>query len=190
MKTVVGIDPGFAALGYAEVELLDGGGYRPLRVGVIRTTKDANTKMGKTKVPVMDDEFRRLREITKQLDTLLEDAVVVTAEEPNIFNCSNITLRQVSQAWGAVVAKAAWAGFIRYTPKQMREALGLKLKASKKDMEECLQKKYGPDTLQALWTEALPDRFKNHGYDALATIDVAIRTGDLRRKLEEKGIHW
>lgn len=73
---LLGIDPGFAALGLARVELL-AAGERVLNLAVIRTEASAQ----KREVRASDDNLRRARELAAALDAQVTPEVVALAVE-------------------------------------------------------------------------------------------------------------
>jgi crossover junction endodeoxyribonuclease RuvC len=109
---VLGIDPGLATTGIAVVER-DRGVLRPVVVGVIRTSGDA-------------DLATRLMELGDQVRALIEehrpDAV---AAERLFFNSNVATAIRVAQASGAALAAAARGGLEvhEYTPTAVKQSV-------------------------------------------------------------------
>ncbi len=122
---VLGLDPGYAIVGYGAVETVRGHS-RMLCYGAITT-------------PAGMEMSRRLMEILRDMRTLLEqvrpDAVAV---EELFFNNNITTGIQVAQARGVILAACAEQGLtpVSYTPSQVKQAVVGYGKAEKKQVME------------------------------------------------------
>ena len=107
--TILGLDPGFASCGYAEVTYHRRHGLQPIRMGVIRTVKAKSRATLKTQ-----DDSRRARELSRILGSLIADADIVCAESLSIpfvpgkgGNGKVAAVKaavQTATCWGVIVA--------------------------------------------------------------------------------------
>ncbi len=122
---VLGLDPGYAIVGYGVIESVKGK-HRMLGYGAITTP--AGTEMS-----------RRLLEISRDMRTLLDtvkpDAVAI---EELFFNNNITTGIQVAQARGVILAACAERGLtpFEYTPSQVKQGVVGYGKAEKKQVME------------------------------------------------------
>ncbi len=122
---VLGLDPGYAIVGYGVIDT-DKGRHKLLAYGAITT-------------PAGMEMSRRLLEIQRDMQTLLDqvkpDAVAV---EELFFNNNITTGIQVAQARGVILAACAGRGLtpVSYTPSQVKQAVVGYGKAEKKQVME------------------------------------------------------
>ena len=122
---VLGLDPGYAIVGYGAIET-QRGKHRLLCYGAITT-------------PAGMEMSRRLLEISRDMHTLLDqvrpDAVAV---EELFFNNNITTGIQVAQARGVLLAACAERGLtpVAYTPSQVKQSVVGYGKAEKKQVME------------------------------------------------------
>lgn len=109
---ILGIDPGYAIVGFGILEA-EGGGARLLGCGAI------NTPAG---VPMP----QRLLQIQEDMETLIREfSPKVMAIEELFFNTNVTTGIGVAQARGVILASAARLGvsIFEYTPSQVKQAV-------------------------------------------------------------------
>ena len=122
---VLGLDPGYAIVGYGAIET-GHGRHKLLCYGAITT-------------PAEMEMSRRLLEIQRDMNTLLDtvkpDAVAI---EELFFNNNITTGIQVAQARGVILAACAGRGLEprAYTPSQVKQAVVGYGKAEKKQVME------------------------------------------------------
>ena len=122
---VLGLDPGYAIVGYGAIET-GNGRHKLLCYGAITT-------------PAGMEMSRRLLEIQRDMNTLLDtvkpDAVAI---EELFFNNNITTGIQVAQARGVILAACAGRGLEprAYTPSQVKQAVVGYGKAEKKQVME------------------------------------------------------
>ena len=121
----MGIDPGYAIVGYGLVKK-EGNSIKPLQYGVIRTAAD---------IPIE----QRLNEIYEDLTALIEafkpESVAI---EKLYFNTNEKTAINVSQARGVIILACTRAGIpiYEYTPLQVKMSVVGYGRAEKKQVQE------------------------------------------------------
>jgi len=126
--TILGVDPGYAILGWGVVEY-GASRYHLLGCGVVETGKDAPWP-------------ERLRSIYKGLAEIIEEyRPDVSAVEELFFNSNQKTAIKVGEARGAAVLACANAGLsvFEYTPLQVKQALTGYGRADKHQMQEMVR---------------------------------------------------
>lgn len=132
---VLGIDPGFASIGWA---LVDTSAGRLLDLGVIRTKPGAARRK-------CDDNVTRCEEIASGLSELMSDHVVeyvggrvgLVACEAQSWTRNAGSDRGVAMAWG-VISTLAWlhrAPLVQITPQTVKHTLTGKRSASKTEIQ-------------------------------------------------------
>ena len=122
---VLGIDPGYAIVGYGLVKK-EGNDIKPLQYGVIRTAAD---------IPIE----QRLNEIYSDLTQLIEafrpESVAI---EKLYFNTNEKTAINVAQARGVIILACTRAGvpIYEYTPLQVKMSVVGYGRAEKKQVQE------------------------------------------------------
>jgi len=152
---IIGIDPGFAIVGYGVIEY-KGGKFKTIDYGAIKTAADT-------------DFNRRLSEIHKDLCSLLDEyKPEIMAIEKIFFTTNQKTAIDVAQARG-VIALAAITRDIKiaeFTPLQVKQAVTGYGKAVKKQIQEM--------TMRLLSLDAIPK--PDDAADALAVAICAAHT--------------
>ncbi|HHX93046.1 MAG TPA: crossover junction endodeoxyribonuclease RuvC [Clostridiales bacterium] len=121
---IIGIDPGYAIMGYGIVDQ-NGNQFRPVAYGCITTDKDQ----------AMPDRLKRLYEGLTEIiaDYQPEEASV----EQLFFNTNVTTAIQVGQARGVAILACANSGLpvFEYTPLQIKTSLTGYGRAQKEQMQ-------------------------------------------------------
>jgi crossover junction endodeoxyribonuclease RuvC len=144
---IIGIDPGYAIVGYGVVDYVKGQLKAPV-YGVIRTKPETSFDA-------------RLEEIFKDLSTILNDyKPLYMALEKIFFTTNQKTAIDVAQARGVIILAAKMYGIhiLEYTPLQVKSAVTGYGKAAKKQVQEM--------TARILSLDALPK--PDDAADALA----------------------
>lgn len=173
---VIGIDAGFTATGVAIVELNPQLGETVLGLELIRTEKDNK----KRHTLAADDNMRRTREIYRQLrDFAVQQNCVAFAMEAESPMRNASAAMKVSKAHAAVGCLAEQLGLpiVQASPQRIKKVLCGSQKASKEEVESALLARYG-NQLEDLFDG--PDGMREHPFDALGSIVVALDSEVLR----------
>jgi Holliday junction resolvasome RuvABC endonuclease subunit len=163
---VLGIDSGFAEMGYAFVRLTPE--ERVIDLGAFQTKKDPR----KQRVLCSDDEFRRAREIARYLDELLvrHGRPAVVCFEAQSYPRNSATVRKMALAWGAAAAVIELRSVAdsHASPQAIKTTLCGVANASKKDVRAALERRYGEPLKRLL--SPLSTKLAAHSCDALGSI--------------------
>lgn len=140
MTTVLGIDGGFASLGWAVLSVNEASATL-INSGVIRTEKSAR----KQEVRASDDNFRRCQEIHTQL------ARLIGIHEPQLLcmeafspprNASNGS--KMGMAFGVIAALADNCGLpvLQASPQDIKKALCGKKTATKEEIQMVVESRF------------------------------------------------
>ena len=162
---ILGLDPGFAAFGYALVAY-GTTGMVVEALGVLRTEPSS----AKRKVLASDDNARRAREIVRDLRPLVEGARLVCTESMS-FPRSSSAAAKMALSWGLIVAEVDRCDrpLLQATPQEIKKRLCQNKSADKLEVENELNHRFGEMKLKAL-LKTVPRTLHNHAYDALAAI--------------------
>lgn len=163
--TLLGIDPGFAALGLAQVELV-GSGERVAELGVVRTAK-SNRKRG---IRASDDNVRRIIELAQAVEPWVAPDVIAICVESQSWPRSSAVCGKLGMAWGVVGALAArhQLPVLQASPKEIKRAVTGKATASKDAVQTALEARYGPLRLPEQRT------LHEHACDALGAVAACL----------------
>lgn len=181
MIPVLGLDPGFASVGYALV-LLGSSGERPVRMGVFETEKSSK----KRAVLAADDNVRRAREISVFLNDILTKGphgpVRAICAETMSFPRSSSVAAKMAMCWGVVSALSSLLDVpvLQVTPMGIKLAVAGAKTASKEEVQAAVQSRFGAET-RALCAD-VPRSKLEHPYDALGAV-LACRDSEVFRLL-------
>lgn len=163
---ILGIDPGFAKLGWCLAEY-DGNAPSVLHMGVLETTKDTR------KVLACVDNVRRAQEIRDGLMSLTALYVDVFCAEAMSFPRNASSAAKVAMAWGVIasVAQDIHVPIVQVSPQQIKVATTGSLKASKVRVGQELCRMC-PEIVSML--EPLAVNKREHPIDALGAIVAAL----------------
>ena len=125
---ILGIDPGYAIVGYGVLEYT-GGKFRVIEYGAITTSKDT-------------DMFLRFKQIYDELtDVITRVAPDVLAIEELFFNTNTKTAINVAQARGVIILAAmnARLSVLEYTPLQVKQAVTGYGRADKNQIQQMVK---------------------------------------------------
>lgn len=185
MIPVLGLDPGFASIGYALV-LLGPSGERPVRMGVFETEKSSK----KRAVLAADDNVRRAREISVFLHDILTKGphgpVRAICAETMSFPRSSSVAAKMAMCWGVVSSLSAMLDIpvLQVTPMGIKLAVTGKKTSSKEEVQAAVQARFG-DEIRALCA-TLPNSKLEHPYDAFGAV-LACRESEVFRLLRQLG---
>lgn len=149
---ILGVDPGFANIGFAALDLCDTGKSDLLSTGLVIT------KPGKGKVKQIEDEVRRLHEIEDAFLHFLKEWApdVVAIEEPGkclmrrvirgkpMWQTNPSLLRTSCLMWGAIsgICRAHGIYIVKYGSQEIKKAVCGSHKASKAEMTKEIKSRY------------------------------------------------
>lgn len=172
---VLGLDPGWANIGYAIVNLVP---FTPVRMGLIQTKKSDK----KLKVLSSDDNVRRGREIVASLDALLaENTIHAICMESKSFPRNASASAKVAMFWGIIIKLATILDvpLIQARPQEIKRRMCAKEKATKQDVQDACDLMFGKELVHGL-VEGIARSKLEHPYDGLATV-VACSDGETLR---------
>ncbi len=135
MRRILGIDPGFALLGFGVVECSDSGSMSALDYGVIETTKDEK----------FCDRLQKIYlGVLSLIDKYKPDAMAL---EELFFFKNQKTIIPVAEARGVVILAGIERGLkmFEYTPLQIKQALTGNGRAEKKQIQFMVKSILGLD---------------------------------------------
>jgi len=167
VKILLGIDPGFASLGWCRFGLgktpdLD----RPLAMGVIRTDKSNK----KANVLASNDNHRRICEIFKLLFPLTQDVIMFTAESQS-WPRNSASSAKVGMAWGVIssLTELLSVPLLQMSPQALKKSICGNKSASKQEIADALIARYGIVIADGLLKDVAPSQ-REHAYDALGSV--------------------
>ena len=179
---VLGIDPGFASIGWSVVRL-DGQGEALVAVGVIRTEKSA----AKRNVRASEDNLERAKEIAAELRALIDQyRVQLICAETMSYPRNSAAAAKMAMCWGVLAALAHQYGvpIAQATPQEVKKAVTGKKDASKEEVQEAVKRLY-PVLAEAVTRNGgpyvlrdVPRSLWEHPYDATAAV-VACRESEV-----------
>lgn len=171
-RRIVGIDPGFASLGWAVAELLTTG-PRLVSVGCVRTAP------GRDSVLKTTDNLARLRILWRGLQSLAELRPVALACEAQSWPRNAGAATKVGMTWGLVAALAESLAIpvIHIAPQALKLAVAGNRSASKGEVAAGVALRPGFELLGGLLDSSrLPAGQWEHPTDAAAAIVAALDT--------------
>lgn len=184
MITIIGLDPGFASVGYAALHVRADGTAYVGPFGVFETKKSD----AKRNVSATDDNLRRAREIAAWLRETHDATpnVIAFAAESMSFPRSSSVAAKVAMCWGVIAAEAERTGraILQASPQGVKRALCGAASASKDDVQE---------RVAALYPEVAERRGRikrsawEHPHDALAVAHVMRGDSLVRMALAARG---
>ncbi|MDY0001408.1 MAG: crossover junction endodeoxyribonuclease RuvC [Polyangia bacterium] len=154
---ILGIDPGFAALGLARLEV-NSLVERAEALAVVRTAKSAR----KAEVLATSDNARRLAELVDAIAPLMEGVVCIAMEAQSWPRHAGSAVK-VALAHGAVIAMARERGIplVQVSPQDLKRRVTGSRTASKAEVQAALERRFGP----LAWPS--PASIVGHAADAL-----------------------
>lgn len=193
---ILGLDPGFASLGFAVLKL-EATGPEVATLGVLRTKKSDK----KMRVLAADDNIRRSREIIRPLDNLFvagntdyvhrtygglfenrSQTTMVCAEKMS-FPRNASAAAKMAMSWGMIVAllERYQLPLLQASPQDVKRRVTGKATATKDDVEKALCKRFGRGLRRMV--SALPKGEHEHAFDALASAVACLDSEEGRAML-------
>lgn len=185
---ILGLDPGFANVGFAVYRVELAQGTQPERqvverAGLIWTEKSDK----KRNVLAVDDNTRRTREISKALASLISsnDIQAICAEAMSFpRHASNAA--KMAMTWGVIIslAEGRRIPIVQPSPQEIKLALCKRKDASKQDIREAIEAKFGMELASkmadhnGLKLTAKADF--DHPFDAIASVLTGLESEVLR----------
>lgn len=133
---ILGVDPGFSALGVAEV-FINSEDDRPGQCAVIRTEKSVK----KRGVRASDDNLRRIVEISRELRPWFQAGLIAVCAESQSWPRNSMSCAKVGMAWGVVGTLADEYGvpILQATPQEIKKYMTGKKSATKKQVQAAVE---------------------------------------------------
>ncbi|MCC6811727.1 MAG: crossover junction endodeoxyribonuclease RuvC [Deltaproteobacteria bacterium] len=176
MIRLLGLDPGFAAIGWAVVETDPDAGDRLVAAGVVRTKK----AKPKQSVSASIDNFRRAQEIGRALGALaLDHRVDVVCAEAMSFPRSSSVAAKMAMCWGvlAQLCQVLRVRVVQASPQEIKRALTGRTNATKDDVGAAVSLRF-PDCVGIVGP--LPRGLDEHAYDAVGAAVACMQRGEVR----------
>lgn len=178
---VLGVDPGFAMLGFA-LTSLDKAAVVPhiVEMSLVQTEKST----AKQNVLASNDNFRRAREIAKALRRIRQPDVVCV--ESMSFPRSASVAAKMAMSWGVLAdyCESLQIPLLMATPKELKRAVTGVATATKEQVQESLTLYFDRDLTKVPGMEDVPPSKREHPFDALAAV-VACLNGEVLRLLQK-----
>jgi len=175
---ILGIDPGFASIGWGLVEF-SSTGSRLLDCGVIRTTRDSAQKRS-------EDNAERCARIAVALRPLITSETDIIAIEAQSWTRRHAADTGVAMTWGVVSTVAAWAELplIHVRPREVKQRMKGRQSATKAEIIAAIE-----DEVAAaeLLLDGIPKTRRDHAADAIACA-LVVRDGPLAQILARRGL--
>jgi Holliday junction resolvasome RuvABC endonuclease subunit len=174
MAILLGIDGGFAAMGYA-IATWDGTNLHVRDMGLHETKKIA-----KAGYSMSEDNVRRARLLTKKLSPGMATAQCVCAEAMS-YPRSSATASKLGISWGVVAALAERHGvpIVQKPPQDLKWAVAGSRTASKGQIRAALSMHY-PSSMEAFEKAGVTASKAEHCWDALGAIVACLDTDIVR----------
>ncbi len=167
---ILGLDPGFASLGWAVVDTRHGKMTNLVAIGVLRTEKASK----KQNTYAADDNFRRAKEIGKFLaDIALAQQVDAICAESMSFPRSSSVAAKMAMAWGVIaqICNALFLPMAMATPKAIKKAATGSGAASKDTVQACLAISL-PEAIGMVGH--IPKGQHEHAFDAIGAVQACL----------------
>jgi crossover junction endodeoxyribonuclease RuvC len=175
---ILGLDPGFATLGYSLVSLTSTGEL-VRELGVIKTEKSGK----KREVRASDDNVRRAREIYDSLKVLtskIEPVCAICAEAMSFPRQASVAAK-VAMCWGVIASIAVLRNIpiLQASPQEVKKLVTGNKSASKEDVQAALKARYpGPPVDSP--NPSFPATQAEHPYDALGAVVACLESDVIR----------
>jgi len=174
MIRLIGIDPGFASLGFAVVEVssdfrrsvVRDSDNKPM-MGVLETEKSDK----KRAVKATDDNLRRTREMVRMLLPILAGQQIrAICAESMSFPRNSSASNKVGICWGIIgtLAEMMNLPIVQSSPQDIKKHVCGRRDASKEEIQEVMAKRFSLDLDSFLKSK------REHCFDALGAVEAAM----------------
>ncbi len=173
---LLGLDPGFANMGWAVIEIASWG-EKLIETGVLRTEKSDK----KRQVLASDDNLRRGREVAETLMGVLKrHHISAICAESMSFPRNAGAAAKMAMCWGVVATLSAQSNLpvVQASPQEIKKCLCGKKDASKEEVEEAVKRRYGQTDAMLADVAA---SYREHAYDAMAAVVTALERSEVIR---------
>jgi crossover junction endodeoxyribonuclease RuvC len=167
-QRIVGIDPGFASIGWAVLDVGARGSLNVESMGVFETKK----ALKKQRALTIEDNVRRATEITRFLRKLVDvSGTIAICAEAMSFPRNSSAAAKMAMTWGVLVALAEelQVPIFQATPQEVKIALCNKRTASKEEIQDAIRRRH-KRTLN-LQTK-IKATAHEHAFDAIAAAET------------------
>lgn len=168
MVHVLGIDPGFATIGVARVDVDPHAGDTLMELEVLRTKPSPK----KRKVLAMDDNLRRVNEMVDRLKRHVVWADVLCMESFSPPRHAS-SAAKIAFMWGSIVTlcRVADVPVLQCSPQHLKKTLTGVRSASKDQVKQAVEKVFGEhNVVEELERGSITSSNEEHCYDAAAAI--------------------
>lgn len=177
MKHVlIGVDPGFASIGLAVVELGPEGKDHVVALNLLRTEKSS----AKKQVLATDDNVRRAREIVLEIKSVMDRPgcnIVGICAESMSFPRNSSAAAKMAMTWGILVALVGDKPIFQCSPQELKLRVAGSKQATKEDVKSALVSRFGPGLLDLV--KAPPSQHE-HVFDALGSVVACMQADQIR----------
>ena len=176
---VLGIDPGFASVGYVVVNIASEN-LTPVKMGLIETVKSAN----KRNVRASEDNLERAKEIADALQKLIKDYNIrLICAETMSYPRNSGAAAKMAMCWGVIAALAHQHSIpvTQASPQEVKKAVCGKKDASKEEVQAAVAARFPVVAAHDKDGDGILNVAKSkqeHPYDALAVV-VACSTSEV-----------
>jgi Holliday junction resolvasome RuvABC endonuclease subunit len=193
VSLILGIDPGFASVGFALVQLEKAGTMRLLDIGVVRTQKSQK----KQNTLASEDNVRRAREIAAWLEAYVQGLApgwpslgrqvsAVCAESMSFPRQASVAAK-MALSWGilAAVLEQHQLPLVQSSPQAVKKYLCGANSLSKKKVQILVQRVFPLPVLLKAGLDKVPMSQREHPIDALAVV-LACQRSDVINALRPR----
>jgi len=176
-RLVLGLDPGFANIGWALVEV----GPKteaPISIGIIRTEK----RDRKGKIRITSDDHRRGKKIAENLRGLFEKKPVIVCAEALSYPRRASIAAKLGRVWGIIdcLSQSVGVPVIEASPMDLKLAVTGSKTASKEEVIESLLTRYpGNKAIQEFQLDVAKSYWE-HGFDALGSVVACLESTEMQ----------
>lgn len=163
MKSIflLGIDPGFANLGYSILELT--ASWKKLQVAGVLCTEKSDKKR---KVLAADDNVRRARQIAAVLENLVQtNSVSVICAESMSFPRNASAAAKMAMSWGIIasITERLRLPLLQVSPQELKMAVCGKKSATKEEVQASIKRQLSVEKFLSGTARSLHE----HAYDSV-----------------------
>ena len=173
---LLGLDPGFANMGWSVIELASWG-EKLVDAGVLRTEKSDK----KRSVLASDDNLRRGREVAEALVAVMDRFhISAICAESMSFPRSASAAAKMAMCWGSIATLSFERKLpvVQASPQEIKKTLCGKKDASKEEVEAAVKLRYGDFDK---YLADLAKSYREHAYDSAGAVITALEKSEVIR---------